>query len=157
MTINRIITRVTGGDRSAIDGLIRANGSADLFFINPNGVIFGPNASLDIGGSFITSTADHIEFADGRIFSARDPGASPLLTVSVPVELQLGSNPGAIAIQGTGNGLRLDPDTFEIDRSQGHEGLQVAPGETLAFIGGDVTLEGGNLTAPGVRIELGSV
>ncbi|MEM7771184.1 MAG: S-layer family protein [Cyanobacteria bacterium P01_A01_bin.37] len=157
LPIDRIITRVTGGDRSTIEGIIRANGSADLFLINPNGIVFGPNAQLNIGGSFIASTADQIEFADGSMFSASDPAASPLLTVSVPMGLQYGADPGSIVVQGTGNALQLDPDTIEIDRSQRPSGLEVNAGETLALVGAGVVLEGGNLTASGGRIELGSV
>lgn len=157
LTIDRIITRVTGSNRSTIEGILRANGNTDLFLINPNGIVLGPNAQLNIGGSFIASTADHIEFADGSIFSARNPSASPLLTVSVPIGLQYGSSPGNIVIQGSGNALRFDPETFVIDRSQRPEGLQANSGETLAFIGAGVTLQGGNLTSPDGRVEVGSV
>ncbi|MEB3356061.1 MAG: S-layer family protein [Synechococcales bacterium] len=155
--LDRIITRVTGGSISNLDGLIRANGTADLFLLNPNGVLIGPNAQLDIGGSFVVSTGDRLEFADGTSFSASDPQENSLLTVSVPIGLQYGADPGSIRIQGTGNQLVLDPDTFVIDRTHRPMGLQVQTGETLAFLGGDVILEGANLTAPGGRIELGSV
>ena len=92
--ISNIFSRVTGGNISNIDGLIRANGNASLFLINPNGIIFGENASLDIGGSFFSSTADGIVFADSE-FRARDID-SPLLTINAPIGVNLGANPGTI-------------------------------------------------------------
>ena len=156
-TIENILTRVTGGSISNIDGILRANGSANLFLLNPSGIIFGPNASLNIGGSFIGSSAMSIKFADGTYFSATNQEPAPLLTVNVPVGLQLGSNPGAIRVQGTGHGLRVN-STFSptIGAGSSLTGLRVQPGKTLALVGGDVGLEGGILTARQGRIELGS-
>ena len=156
-TIENIISRVTGGSISNIDGLIRANGSANLFLINPNGIIFGPNAALNIGGSLIGSTANSLTFANGSEFSAIDPQAPPVLKVNVPAGLQYGTTPGGIVVQGAGNNLSLDPQTFAVVRDDRPVGLQVQPGQTLALIGGDIFLEGGNLTAASGRIELGSV
>jgi filamentous hemagglutinin family protein len=153
--IENIITRVTGRLPSRIDGLIQAKGNANLFLINPSGIVFGANARLDIGGSFLGSTANSIRFADGTEFSATS-SATPLLTVSTPVGLQYGAQPGAIQVVGVGNNLRLGVD-FETIRDDRPTGLQVKPGQTLALIGGDLNLVGGNLTAAGGRIELGSV
>ena len=159
-TINNILTRVTGGNISNIDGLIRANGSANLFLINPNGIIFGPNARLDIGGSFIGSTADSIQLSDSSFFSATNPQAPPLLTINVPIGLQLGANPGEIRVEGTGHGLTFDTsERFfpPFTRPDTVAGLTVRPQNTIALVGGDVNLNGGVLTAESGRIELGSV
>jgi filamentous hemagglutinin family protein len=152
-TIQNIFTRVTGGSISNIDGLIKANGSANLFLLNPNGIIFGPNASLNIGGSFLGTTANSINFADGTSFSATNPKQLPLLTISIPTSLQFGPNPGQIVNQS------VAVSAFE-NSGQGNKqpvGLEVSPGQTLGLVGGDVVLPGGFLTAPGGRIELGSV
>ncbi len=151
--IQNIFARITGGSISRIDGLIKANGSANFFLINPNGIVFGPNASLTIGGSFLASTANAIKFADDSEFSATNPQATPLLTVSVPIGLQLGENSGKIEVFGTGNQLRYGDD-FATIRSDRPDGLRVQPGKTLSLIGGEISLEGGNLTAEGGRIEL---
>ncbi|MBE9041762.1 filamentous hemagglutinin N-terminal domain-containing protein [Oscillatoriales cyanobacterium LEGE 11467] len=155
IAIDNIITRVTGGNISDIDGLIRANGTANLFLINPNGLQFGSNARLEIGGSFLGSTADRLLFEDGSFYSAKDANAPPLLMVNVPVGLQMGPNPGGTIVSGNGHQLSASPR--EIDRSNTREGLRVQPGRTLAFIGGDVTLTGAVLSAAGGRVELGSV
>nr|WP_199312724.1 filamentous hemagglutinin N-terminal domain-containing protein [Microcoleus sp. FACHB-672] len=154
--IQNILTRVTGGSISNIDGLIQANGTANLFLINPNGIIFGPNAALNIGGSFLASTASYVNFADKTQFSAT-PTQTGLLTVSVPVGLQMGPNPGHIVVQGSAHNLSFDPETGATIRDNRPVGLQVAAGQTLALLGGNLALEGGNLTAEGGRIELGSV
>ena len=143
--VQNILSRVTGNDPSDILGKLSVSGNANLFLINPNGIIFGPNASLDVRGSFVASTASSLNFADGNPFSATAHSTTPLLTVSVPIGLQFGGTAGGIRVQGSG--------------------LAVQPGKTLALVGGDVTLEGGdvavsgepNLAAPGGRIELGSV
>ena len=150
--IHNIISRVTGSSISNIDGLIRANPSANLFLLNPNGIIFGPNASLNVGGSILASTASSLKFADGTQFSATAPQTIPLLTISVPLGLQFGANPGSILVQGYGLGLRKSDELIDTT-----VGLHVQPNQTLAMVGGDVTLEGGTLKTAGGRIELGSV
>jgi len=157
LTTDNIISRVTGGQISNIDGLIRANGTANLFLINPHGMVFGNNASLDIGGSFFGTSAESIRFADDSIFSATEPTATPLLTISTPIGLQLGQNSGAIQVQGIGHNLTAPSIFLPINRGPNNSGLQVKPGNTLALVGGDIILNGGILTAEGGRIELGSV
>ncbi|MDZ7960296.1 MAG: filamentous hemagglutinin N-terminal domain-containing protein [Aulosira sp. DedQUE10] len=145
--IQNIISRVTGSSVSNIDGLIRANGTANLFLINPRGIIFGQNARLNIGGSFVGSTANSLRFADGFEFSATAPQTTPLLTINTPIGLQFGGNAGDIRVQGIG-GLASSEEGL---------GLRVPSGKTLALVGGNVTIEGAFLNAPGGRIELGSV
>lgn len=154
--ITNIFSRVTGSSISYINGLIKNNGNADLFLINPNGVIFGKNASLDIGGSFVTSTADSIQFADGNEFNALNPKADPLLTVSIPVGLQYGAQPGNITVRGTGNGL-IYSNNQTIKRENRPSGLEVAADNTLALIGGNVFLKGGNITAASGDVEIASI
>jgi filamentous hemagglutinin family protein len=149
--IRNIITRVTGGLPSNIDGIIQANGSANLFFLNPTGITFGKNAALNIGGSFISTTADSIIFLDGSIFSANQIESNPLLTISVPMGLQFGANPGAIINQSQSN-LNGEVNIIGLP-----VGLKVTNGKTLGLVGGNVSLIGGNLTAEAGRIEIGSI
>ena len=158
--IQNILSRVTGGNVSNIDGLIRANGGANLFLINPAGIIFGPNARLDIGGSFIGSTANSLQFEDGSFFSATDPQAPPLLTINIPRGLEFRGNPQPIQVQGKGSDHLSVPDPIFlpwVGASGSLTGLRVRPGNTIALVGGDIALEGANLTAPQGRIELGSI
>jgi filamentous hemagglutinin family protein len=152
--IRNILARVTGGFPSAIDGLITIpNTNTNLFLINPSGIIFGPNARLDVRGSVIASTANSINFADGTQFSATPASGAPLLTVSIPIGLQFGPNPAPIRVQGDGQGLRETSDP-PIDTQVA---LRVPGDRTLALVGGAINLEGATLKTDGGRIELGSV
>ena len=144
--IQNIITRVTGNSISDIDGLIKANGAANLFLINPNGIVFGENGRLDIGGSFVGSTADSIKFGDGLEFNAINPQDKPLLSINVPLGLQYGKNPGQISNQS------------QATNSQGMlTGLRVKPGKTLGLIGGDISFDAGIVSLADGRVELGGL
>ena len=153
--IQNIFSRVTGGFISNIDGLIQTNGAANLFLLNPSGILFGPNASFNIGGSFLVTTANSIRFADGVEFSSVNPIAQPLLTISVPIGLQMGQNPGAITVQNTGHRL-VSSQNNPLKLGTTPTGLSVASGNTLALVGGSITLDGGILQANSGHIELGS-
>ncbi|MBW4593008.1 MAG: filamentous hemagglutinin N-terminal domain-containing protein [Brasilonema angustatum HA4187-MV1] len=132
--VQNIIGRVTGGSVSNIDGVIRALGKANLFLLNPAGIIFGPNASLNIGGSFLGSTAHSFLFDNGFEFSATDPQAPPLLTINVPIGLRYRDNPQNITSQSAV--------------------LNVPQGNSFALVGGNVSLNGGAITAAGARVEI---
>jgi len=154
LNIENIITRVTGGQASNINGLIKANGTANLLLINPSGILIGQNARLNIGGSFLATTANALKFNDGTFFSATVPQNSPLLTISAPLGLSFENNLGVIKVQGTGHTLR-NPIFTPILGLKNSSGLQVQPGKTLALVGGNIILDGGILTS--TNIQLGSV
>ena len=137
--ISNIFSRVTGGSVSNIDGLIRASGSANLFLINPAGIVFGQGARLDIGGSFYGSTADSLLFPEGE-FSAVDLDNPPLLTINAPIGLGFRDNPGNIV-------NRSDLDRTVV-KNEGTEfeftliestTLEVGKGKNIALIGGRVS------------------
>ena len=155
--IGNIISRVTGGAASNIDGLIRANGSANLILLNPSGIDFGANARLDIGGSFLGSTAESLVFADGTVFGANNTNVAPLLTVSAPVGLQLGQKSAAIAVAGTGHDFSLETPVFSHLTRGDMAGLEIKPGRALTLIGNGVSLQGGILTVESGDVGIGSV
>ncbi|QDL07890.1 S-layer family protein [Brasilonema octagenarum UFV-E1] len=144
--IANILTRVTGGNVSNIQGVLGVLGKANLFLINPNGILFGPNARLDVGGSFLGSTANSLLFKNGFEFSATNPQAPPLLTITAPVGLSYRENFKNITNQ-----------SQAVDDSGNPVGLTVPEGNSLALVGGNVNLEGGILFARGGRVELGGL
>ncbi|MBC7969041.1 MAG: filamentous hemagglutinin N-terminal domain-containing protein [Verrucomicrobia bacterium] len=101
--VGNIFSRVTGSNASNLAGRLGVLGTANLFLLNPNGIIFGPNASLDVAGSFTASTARDLLMADGTVYSATNPSASSLLTVSVPLGVQFGKDQPKATITNRGN------------------------------------------------------
>jgi filamentous hemagglutinin family protein len=131
--IENVISRVTGGSLSAIDGTIASTVSgANVFLLNPAGAMFGPNAQIDVPGSFHVSTADYVRLGDGGAFFA-DPGRDSVLTTAPPTAFGfLTTSPGPLTVAGR---------------------LQVDSGQTLSLTSGDITVVGGELVAPGGRIR----
>lgn len=137
--IRNVVSRVTGGSYSSIDGTLRSTiQGASLYFLNPWGVLFGPNASLDVRGSFHVSTADYLRFEDGLTFSSAPGPADQVLSTASPVAFGfLSSNPASVyAVQSV---------------------LEVPAGETLSIVSGEIGLYGAYLGAPGGRINLASM
>ncbi|NEO29487.1 MAG: S-layer family protein [Symploca sp. SIO3C6] len=151
--IENVLTRVTGGTLSEILGTLGVSGlspNANLFLINPNGIIFGPDASLNVNGSFVATTANAIGFGEQGVFSASVPNApSPLLTV----------NPSAFLFNQI---AAQQSNSIEVRGS-----LTVPENQSLLLLGGNIAptseangailIDGGMLSAPGGRVELGAI
>ncbi|GJM30559.1 MAG: hypothetical protein DHS20C17_31940 [Cyclobacteriaceae bacterium] len=80
-----ILSRVTGGDPSKIFGTLQTTGfpDANLFLLNPAGVVFGPNAKVDIKGAFYASTANFLKLGQDGVFYA-DLAENSVLTAAAP-------------------------------------------------------------------------
>lgn len=133
--ILNILGRVAGGSPSLIDGLLEVVGSeANLFLLNPNGILLGPNSALNLQGSFTAVTADQVNFATGAFGTVGTPDYAAL--VGPPTGFRFSAaNPGGVVNRGT---------------------LAVNPGEAIALIGGQV-LNTGTLSAPGGNVVIGAI
>ncbi|MDM3844573.1 MAG: filamentous hemagglutinin N-terminal domain-containing protein, partial [Aphanizomenon gracile PMC638.10] len=144
--INNILTRVTGSSQSNIFGTLGVLGNANLFLINPNGISFGPNAQLDVKGSFVASTADRIIF-DNYEFTTTNPTAPPLLTVNIPLDLGFRNNPGDITVKDSnlsGSGLGVPQD--KILWLNAGSGKVIFDNGGILSRGSQVILEGGDVS-----------
>ncbi|MEL6580479.1 MAG: filamentous hemagglutinin N-terminal domain-containing protein, partial [Cyanobacteria bacterium J06621_12] len=154
--IEQIVTRVTGNNPSNILGTLGINGSANLFLLNPNGILFGKNATLDLQGSLLATTAESVIFDDDLVYSATNLEV-PLLNIGIPVGIQMGANAGKIEVQGTGHQLGFDSSTLMPTGESGVMGLDVSPGNTLALLASELNFNSGNLTASAGTIELAAI
>jgi filamentous hemagglutinin family protein len=141
-----IITRVTGNLFSDINGKIDTSG-ANFFLINPNGIVFGNNAQLNVGKMFVGSTANGIDFVDAQgkayTFGTKNINDAPFLTVNPNVVF----NPARLIIGGSG--------TKGIENYGNLETIN--QGQYIGLIGGNINFNGGKVNAPGGRIELGGL
>jgi filamentous hemagglutinin family protein len=145
--VQNILGRVTGGQVSNIFGAIQTTnfGSANLFLMNPAGWIFGPSASLNVGGSFHATSADYIRLDDGSRFNAVPSGADALLTVAAPAAFGfLTDTPGSINVQtGVLNVSNPNPAARQFTSL-----LQVPVGQTISFVGGPLNIAPSTTQAP---------
>ncbi|MGK7944433.1 MAG: filamentous hemagglutinin N-terminal domain-containing protein, partial [Microcystaceae cyanobacterium] len=150
--IQTIFSRVTGNNPSHIWGRLGVLGDANLVFMNPHGVMFGENASLDISGSFVVTTAESIRFPDGSQFSAVNPQSAPILTIDVPVPVGLlfeGDPTGKIYNQGdlaVGKHLSLISGEIisvgSLTALDGHINLDTVALSSSDLVTGDITITG---------------
>ena len=148
--IQNILARVTGTNRSDILGVLGTFGNSqpNLFLINPNGIFFGPNAQLNVEGSFFATTANAVQFGQQGFFSATNPEAPPLLTVNPSAFFFNQLNAGTI----TNRSVARNPVVPSFI-----EGLRVPNRENLVLLGGNVSIDGGQLNAFGGRVEIGAI
>ncbi|EDN71381.1 Large exoprotein containing haemagglutination activity domain [Beggiatoa sp. PS] len=136
-SIQNIISRVTGGETSYLDGTLQSTiPNADMYFLNPAGIVFGPNARLDVLGSLHLSTADYLRLGNTGQFHATNPQNS-LLTVAPPAAF----------------GFLNSPAKILIERSS----FQIPTHKTLSLIGGDLTLEDSQIIVESGQVNLISV
>lgn len=140
--IDAILSRVTGTTPSNLDGTLGVLGPADLFLLNPNGILFGPNAQLDLPGSFTASTADSFQVGDVT-FSATVPEPVPLLSINVLPGIQFGANAPDRLIQNQAN-LTLTPQ-----QQLSFDGGIIQQAGQIAIPGGTVDLRGSSLSLTG--------
>lgn len=158
LAVGNIFSRITGVSPSNINGIIKTNGATNLFLINPNGIVFGQNASLNIGGSFLATTAQSISFKDGTtLWSSPSINTSTVLTSSVPIGLGFSNNVGQIRVEDEGHNASASNFSPLNTGSSAQVGLTVLPQRTFGLVASNVSLQGGILTAPSGRIELGSL
>lgn len=134
-TVLNILGRINGNNPAWIDGLLQVSGSnANLFLINPSGILFGPNAVLNLQGNFVATTADQLNFADGILTTVGAPDYAALVGNPQSFSFSL-NNPGSVVNAGN---------------------LSVMPGKSVVLLGGQV-LQLGTLTAPEGAVIISAV
>ncbi len=154
-TTQNLLVRVTGlgadfvsninGTIQAVDGGLMQSQPVNLFFINPNGIVFGPASKLEMGGSVLATTAERMQFADGAVFSAGQVAqGAPLLTVSSPMGLQMGAQAGDVRLEA-------------VDWLGGDRNLVGFTYKNLALVGGKVDIENGQIWGLGGEVAIAAI
>lgn len=151
--IENIFICITGNSISTIDGLVQISGNANFCLINPNGIVFGKTARLDLGGYFIVTTANSIEFADDKILAIGDGN----LSAATPKKLNFNGGNGNIIVNGTENQIINKSWLAPIEFGQKPLGLSVKEGQTLSLIGNGLNFNGGVATTENGKIDLTSI
>ena len=138
-SVHNVLTRVTGGQASNVDGTIRCTiPDANFYLINPAGVVFGPDAALDVKGSFAVTTADVIHLADGGRFAAAAGPAGPSLTTAAPAAFGfLAVKPAGVTVQGST--------------------LAPPPGKCISVVAGSLKITGGSVQSESGRVTVAAV
>jgi filamentous hemagglutinin family protein len=148
--VTNILSRVTGRNVSEVLGTLGVLGDANLFFLNPNGIIFGPNARLDMRGAFVATTADRVQLGNQGFFSVRSPEAPPLLTVS----------PSAIGFTQRASAPIVNQSISSAGRdlvNNSLSGLRGGAGQSMIFLGGQINFDGGGANIRDGVVELAAV
>lgn len=150
-SVQNVISRVTGGDASWVDGTLRSTiPGADMYLLNPAGVMFGQNAALDLGGSFHVSTADYLRLGDNDRFYTV-PHVNDVLSVAAPAAFGfLDADVGKISVEGMGELTKevwgeeeyKNWGVWSLKNPDFFTGLVVPEGESISMIGGDVEVKG---------------
>ncbi len=160
---SNILSRVTGGNPSSIFGTIDTLSyqGANLFLMNPAGIVFGPNATLHVGGSVAFTTADYLRLAEANgspagIFHADTTATSLLTSASVAAFGFLGRNPAAIKVQESMLTVQPGQSISLVGGNDGFTSTDPGTGSAVSVPNG-VTMTGGTLSAQNGQVNIASV
>jgi filamentous hemagglutinin family protein len=155
--IQSIFSRVTGDNISEIFGTLGTYGNStpDLWLINPNGILFGPNSRLDIGGSFVASTANAVQI-DGKINFEASEIAESINILTINDSVLLFNSLSNARIENQSQADVVPPEVF-LSGFREFRGLQVPNGQSLTLASSDIFLNGGGLNALNGNIGLFSL
>ncbi len=138
--LTNVISRVTGGTASQINGLVRlqsADAAPGFIFINPAGVVFGAGAQIDVPGAFHVATADYVRFPDGNFHA--DPAKTSTLSSAAPEAFGfLGATRATVALR---------DEAFLRTTSPGAS-------QPIGIVAGDITLDNAVVETAGSDIRL---
>jgi filamentous hemagglutinin family protein len=158
--VRNIVGRVTGASPSDIKGLLGVRGNANLYLINPQGFIFGPNSKLDLNGALTITTGSSLGFDKGYIFDTLNANGVPLLELGNPSLINYNNNhSGTIQINGSGQTLFQAGNIFSpvAGFGQSINGILTRPGKQVSLLGGEILFNGGVLTSPSGNVTIGAI